>query len=106
MILNIGLGANYHKVPHNVAKVVEWLAWRTVPEGWALKVHRPAGDTLEYVLVVQCNYTAALSTFNQLSELLKQDCIAVFDESTKEGYLIGPRALNWGVFNPRKFLRS
>lgn len=106
MILNIGLGAGEACALQNAAKAMNWLSWRVLAAGLTMRVQHPTPSTPEYVLVVQCNYTAALSTFNQLSELLKQDCIAVFDESTKEGYLIGPRALNWGAFNLRKFIRS
>ena len=106
MILNIGLGADEACAVHNAAKAVNWLSWRVLAAGLTMRVQHPTPSTPEYVLVVQCTYCPALDSINRLAELLKQDCIAVFDESTKEGYLIGPRALNWGVFNPRKFLRS
>ena len=39
-----------------------------------------------------------------LSVLLSQDCIAVYDVDTKAGELIGPKAAEWGEFNPEYFV--
>lgn len=39
-----------------------------------------------------------------LSDLLQQDCIAVYNPITGQGDLIGPRAAEWGPFNPEFFI--
>lgn len=39
-----------------------------------------------------------------VAEELDQDCIAVYRELTGAGSLIGPRAAEWGPFNPEYFL--
>lgn len=44
-----------------------------------------------------------LQLLYQVSEELKQDCIAVYRELTG-GALVGPRADAWGPFNPEYFL--
>lgn len=38
-----------------------------------------------------------------LAEKLSQDCIAVYIPSKNEGHLYGPRASEWGDFNPEFF---
>lgn len=38
-----------------------------------------------------------------LAEKLNQDCIAVYVPSKNEGHLYGPRASDWGDFNPEFF---
>lgn len=47
---------------------------------------------------------AVLQLLYQVSEELEQDCIAVYHELTGAGTLIGPRAAEWGPFNPEYFL--
>lgn len=39
-----------------------------------------------------------------VAEALDQDCIAVYRECTLGGALVGPRAAEWGPFNPEYFL--
>ena len=45
-----------------------------------------------------------LQLLHQVAEELEQDCIAVYRERTRGGALIGPRAAEWGPFNPEYFL--
>lgn len=106
MILNIGLGSDPARATHNAAKAVNWLSWRVVAAGLSLRVQEPTISNPEYVLVVRGTYTGTLYSIHTLAKIMKQECIAVYDGNTKEGYLIGPKALNWGTFNPRKFIRS
>lgn len=40
---------------------------------------------------------------HEICQLLKQDCIAVFDG--ENGELIGPNAAKWGQFNPEFFVK-
>lgn len=45
-----------------------------------------------------------LQLLRRVAEELDQDCIAVYRELTGGGSLIGPRAAEWGPFNPEFFL--
>lgn len=45
-----------------------------------------------------------LQLLRRVAEELDQDCIAVYRELTGAGSLIGPRAAEWGPFNPEYFL--
>ena len=45
-----------------------------------------------------------LQRLHRVAEELDQDCIAVYRELTGAGSLIGPRAAEWGPFNPEFFL--
>ena len=40
-----------------------------------------------------------------LSAMLEQDCIGVLDVDTGAGALVGPKAAEWGAFNPEYFNR-
>ena len=40
-----------------------------------------------------------------LAEMLEQDCIGVLDVDTGAGALVGPKAADWGAFNPAFFNR-
>jgi hypothetical protein len=39
-----------------------------------------------------------------LCERFSQDCFAVYDNVAKRGTLLGPKAAEWGPFNPEYFL--
>jgi hypothetical protein len=39
-----------------------------------------------------------------LCERFSQDCFAVYDNVAKKGALLGPKAAEWGDFNPQYFL--
>ncbi len=40
----------------------------------------------------------------RVAQRLQQDCLAVYDEAAQRGQLVGPRASQWGAFNPKFFL--
>lgn len=44
-----------------------------------------------------------MAQFRALATDLEQDCIAVYRPKTKGGALIGPKAAEWGPFNPSYF---
>ena len=58
----------------------------------------------EPTLVVRATHAGdVLVCTNWLAEKLNQDCIAVYIPSKNEGHLYGPRASDWGDFNPEFF---
>lgn len=61
-------------------------------------------DTLVVHLLDGLNAEGSVySAIFNLAQLLDQDCIAVFFTSVQEGLLIGPRANEWGAFDPQYF---
>ena len=44
------------------------------------------------------------SFFYALAEVMRQDCIAAWNEDNEVGALIGPKAAEWGAFNPNYFI--
>ena len=57
----------------------------------------------ERTLVLTCAPLPA-TIAHALSVALDQDCIAVWDTAQQSGRLIGPRAADWGTFNPAFFI--
>ena len=56
------------------------------------------------VISPNANPFLALQLLRRVADELDQDCIAVYRELTGGGALIGPRAAEWGPFNPEFFL--
>lgn len=63
------------------------------------------------VLVIEPTYLFNANSFGALradvfhiSNLLRQDCIAVWDGDNERGYLIGSNVEAWGAFNHEYFL--
>ena len=54
------------------------------------------------VIVLDCYVDDAL--LNVLCDQLNQDAIAAFDTAEGTGRVVGPRASEWGGFNPSYFL--
>ena len=102
-IVNIGLNTTDGAITVEEA--------RTTLRAYGFSILREAlleSDT-EPTLVaeVATGFATALTVLQLLykvSEELKQDCIAVYRELTGGGALIGPRAAEWGPFNPEYFL--
>lgn len=102
--LNVTNGDNSKEAVQDRAKK----AWRVLQ----LYSHfyfqsRVAQSTTEPTLVVHMNMDPKLldTVGNDLSNYLHQDCVAVYNVTTGEGKLIGPRAAAWGEFNPAYFIR-
>ena len=49
-------------------------------------------------------FQQAVDNLTKIATALDQDCIAVYDEDSNTGELIGERASEWGAFNPEYFL--
>lgn len=64
-------------------------------------VHQSASEP---TLVITCApFPATIA--HALSVALAQDCIAVWDTGTLSGRLLGPKAREWGSFNPAFFIQ-
>ena len=60
--------------------------------------------TVVAIVDIRGNPEDVLTKVFRLSQILEQDCIAMYNLVTKEGALVGPRADKWGAFNPEFFL--
>jgi len=104
--LNIGLGTDPALIGNRVFLITGWLNYRRPlnTHEFGVRVH-PGPD--EFVLVARVPFksTQGLKDFENLSTLLRQECIAVWHEDTRTGYLIGEKRLNWGDFDITKFVR-
>ena len=109
--LNIGLGKDTAQVGHKVSHITAWLNYRRPLDSceFGIKLLDPFDNPQlsEITLVARVAYKATngLGAFNNLSADLKQECIAVWDVESRTGYLIGPKRLDWGSFDIRKFKR-
>ena len=97
--LNIGLniGDGTRKVSPAVAMAALALA------GAAVLRHTIAQSATEVTLVAELAEPLPRETLHAVSVVLEQDCIAQ-RHVDGVGELIGPRAAEWGEFNPAYFL--
>jgi hypothetical protein len=58
-----------------------------------------------------CSFFAIVARKDNIDAILfelcgkaQQDCVAVWDVTAQEGYLIGPRTEYWAPFNPEYFV--
>lgn len=61
----------------------------------------------EDTLVIETQNAVSVATLLSLCRSFKQDCVAVLVEypfGHKEGCLVGPKAHEWGAFNPAFFV--
>lgn len=67
------------------------------------------GATVERTVVAQVVTDQPLETIKArlaiLSDELEQDCVAVSTDDGKNGFLVGPRAAEYGDFNPDYFVK-
>jgi hypothetical protein len=106
--LNISMGTDPACVSHKMGLTTGWLSYRmAAATPFLVQLLAPVGDREEYMMAVRVNFqsTRDLDDIRNLSDMLRQDCIAVYDPLTKQGHLIGARALAWGVFDIKKFTR-
>lgn len=99
-ILNIGL-ARKGKSDLNSAFVLEMLD-ETLPSG--VLNHTVRRSSTEKTLIAEVHTTEVPNIYlDGLSVVLGQDCIAALDGG-KTGRLVGPKAAEWGSFDPSQFL--
>lgn len=61
-------------------------------------------DTEETVVATVNHPGDVYACANWLAQRLDQDCVAILDNETGEGRLIGPKAAEWGAFDPTQFI--
>lgn len=61
------------------------------------------GSDFEPTLVAQLKTSNAVALCNRLAKDLEQEAVAYYNLDTKKGELIGPKAKEWGGFNPEYF---
>ena len=104
--LNIGLARNDGRDDNSAGDTLSVL----FAGGWLDKVYqlRIATSETERTLVIQCEAGGGPLGFGlyPVADSLAQDCIAVRNDDTGEGALLGPQAAKWGEFNPDYFLEA
>lgn len=121
-IANIGLSVNGDQptaaqAAYRTGQAFERLVFFFGPKVALRKVHEAAhakGTELTAVFAVGCDapdtprtFTIARHRFARVSEELRQDCIAVMvypQHGDPFGALYGPKAAEWGPFNPDYFI--
>lgn len=100
VILNIGLARN-QQADLTVAQALEALT----TAGFTCHEHTVHTSDSETTVVTRAARGRNVrANVYHLSILLEQDCIAIYNPRTQLGELAGPRAADWGDFNPEFFL--
>jgi hypothetical protein len=100
-ILNIGLQTRGHVAHIEAAEVFEKMSKAGIP---AIRAAQHQSDSeLTLVVEVKTHVGVTHAQIALLSRDLGQDCIAVWSPFTNRGALIGPRASEWGAFDPKQF---
>ena len=102
LLLNIGVAREGQE--DNTVKIILCYLARV----GAVKAHNVQESDTETTVVAVVRFpesnARALNNVYRLASRLGQDCIAAYDQSTGNGYLLGPGAEAWGAFNPEFFL--
>jgi hypothetical protein len=96
MLLNIGLARNDGKPDNLPSAVLNQLLDRVIE--WTLVV-----SNTENTLIVEVFPDLSYAALWVLCESLAQDCVAVYHGYTRWGQLVGPKAHEWGAFDPAHF---
>lgn len=100
LILNIGLARQGR------SNIGAGTVLREIPScGFVLLDHSLRHSNTELTVVANVLLAGDLQrATKQLALMTGQGCIAVWDTETQAGQLIGPKASEWGDFNPEFFL--
>lgn len=105
--INIGLEVpNVTSTPEDLAKRAEY-ALVLLRSRFAFVEYRLEQSATEQTLVASFQtapkrvYAEALA----ISDILQQDCVAVYTPEQRVGALVGQRAAQWGGFNPDYFIK-
>lgn len=103
VIVNIGLARSGQS---NIA--IGTVLREVASHGFEVVEHITLESDTEPTVVARLRTVQSWATVQRrvhfLSILLGQDCIAVYELSLSKGALCGPRAAEWGPFNPDFFL--
>jgi hypothetical protein len=100
VILNIGLARDGNK-NIGVGTVLRELDQR----GFNLQgCYRICHSDTEITVVAEVELETVNNPVRYLAQILGQDCIAAYIPKVNKGKLIGPKAAEWGEFNPEKFI--
>ena len=59
----------------------------------------------EPTLVVKTYVSVSEAVLYDIAVVCEQDCVAAYNPDTGAGQLVGPKAAEWGDFNPDYFIR-
>ena len=103
LTLNIGLNVGAERT-WSLAQVCRVLGANDFRVESSVEVNSDTEPTAVVVVSVFDLPFLAWAKLNQVSLDLKQDCIAAFNVDKQVGALIGPKAADWGPFNPAFFI--
>ena len=101
--LNIGLA-----IPDTSSTMPAADVLRTLQDTFSHVTARQAQSATEPTLVVTLSASPArvYADVARISQLLGQDCIAVYCPQRQAGALVGPKAEQWGQFNIANFIKA
>lgn len=112
LLLNIGLNNIPNVESYTNGQANPWIAKAAMTAAQALRRHgfvygnnRVVHSDTEPTLVIEVT-TDGMAVDNRIemvANALNQDCIAVWYSDEGVGDLIGPRAADWGAFDPSLF---
>ena len=98
-LLNIGMDRNDGTANTDGALMVALMNASLLHEGEVAYVQSKS----ERTAVLQFEREPSVPQLEFLCELLGQEAIALYSERANAGLLIGPKAEEWGPFNPEMF---
>ena len=103
-ILNIGLNIGERADALTISRVTLAVERAIDPLGriLSLNVHRSSSENTAVVVVESVDLAGG--RWWHLASELEQEAVSVWDEDRATGYLYGPEAVRWGLFNPEYFL--
>lgn len=102
--LNIGLDIGDRADALSLSRVTLAVERAIEPHGriLSLNIHRSSSENTAVVVVESVDLAGG--RWWHLSSELEQEAVSVWDEDRATGYLYGPEAVRWGLFNPEFFL--
>ena len=102
-IINIGLQVGDTSYTHSKEDAVEALDLNGLTVLSTTLLESDNEPTLVAVVKPRIDTWLFVNAINATAVMLEQDCIAVYNPSTGNGALIGPRSYKWGTFVPEYF---
>jgi hypothetical protein len=99
-LLNFGLNRNDGKGEVDAMRLVRDLHYFGMSP---VLLGTPKSDT-EPTAVISVKHRPTGTMVDYLCDRYAQDCFAVYCPSTGTGELVGPKAAEWGEFNPAYFI--